>query len=32
MCGIAGYIGARSAQDVVLDGLRRLEYLSLIHI
>jgi len=26
MCGIAGYIGARSAQDVVLDGLRRLEY------
>ncbi|MBT9157565.1 MAG: Glutamine--fructose-6-phosphate aminotransferase (isomerizing) [Firmicutes bacterium] len=26
MCGIAGYIGARSAQEVVLDGLRRLEY------
>ncbi|MBS3873057.1 MAG: glutamine--fructose-6-phosphate transaminase (isomerizing) [Firmicutes bacterium] len=26
MCGIAGYVGARSAQDVVLDGLRRLEY------
>jgi glutamine---fructose-6-phosphate transaminase (isomerizing) len=26
MCGIVGYIGDRSALDVVLDGLRRLEY------
>ena len=26
MCGIVGYVGARQAQDVVLDGLRRLEY------
>ena len=26
MCGIIGYIGARSAQDVVLKGLKRLEY------
>jgi len=26
MCGIVGYIGARSAEDVLLDGLRRLEY------
>ena len=26
MCGIIGYIGARSAQDVVVKGLRRLEY------
>lgn len=26
MCGIVGYIGPRSAQDVVIDGLRRLEY------
>ena len=26
VCGIVGYVGARQAQDVVLDGLRRLEY------
>jgi glutamine---fructose-6-phosphate transaminase (isomerizing) len=26
MCGIVGYIGDQSALDVVLDGLRRLEY------
>ena len=26
MCGIVGYVGARQAQEVVLDGLRRLEY------
>jgi glutamine---fructose-6-phosphate transaminase (isomerizing) len=26
MCGIVGYVGSRQAQDVVLDGLRRLEY------
>jgi glucosamine--fructose-6-phosphate aminotransferase (isomerizing) len=26
MCGIVGYVGAQSALDVVLGGLRRLEY------
>ncbi|MET1072318.1 MAG: glutamine--fructose-6-phosphate transaminase (isomerizing) [Umezawaea sp.] len=26
MCGIVGYVGHRSALDVVLDGLRRMEY------
>ena len=26
MCGIVGYIGSRSAQDVLLSGLARLEY------
>lgn len=26
MCGIVGYIGARQATDVLLEGLRRLEY------
>ncbi|MFH1190327.1 MAG: glutamine--fructose-6-phosphate transaminase (isomerizing) [Candidatus Omnitrophota bacterium] len=26
MCGITGYVGARSAQDVLLKGLSRLEY------
>ncbi len=26
MCGIIGYIGAKSAQHVILEGLRRLEY------
>src|SRR4051812_22923919 len=26
MCGIVGYVGEKSAQDVVIDGLRRLEY------
>ncbi|MFP3392023.1 glutamine--fructose-6-phosphate transaminase (isomerizing) [Brevibacillus sp. SIMBA_040] len=26
MCGIVGYIGAKQAQDVVIGGLRKLEY------
>ena len=26
MCGIVGYVGGKSALDVVLEGLRRLEY------
>ena len=26
MCGIVGYIGKRNAQDVLLDGLEKLEY------
>ncbi|MGI8523363.1 MAG: glutamine--fructose-6-phosphate transaminase (isomerizing) [Nocardioides sp.] len=26
MCGIVGYVGQKQAQDVVLEGLRRLEY------
>ena len=26
MCGIVGYVGDRSAQEVVVEGLRRLEY------
>ena len=26
MCGIVGYVGARSAQQVLLDGLEKLEY------
>jgi len=26
MCGIVGYVGARPAQDFVIEGLRRLEY------
>jgi glutamine---fructose-6-phosphate transaminase (isomerizing) len=26
MCGIVGYVGSRQAQEVVIDGLRRLEY------
>lgn len=26
MCGIVGYIGSKSAAEVILDGLRRLEY------
>ena len=26
MCGIVGYIGPRNAAQVILDGLRRLEY------
>lgn len=26
MCGIIGYVGPRSAETVVLDGLRRMEY------
>jgi glucosamine--fructose-6-phosphate aminotransferase (isomerizing) len=26
MCGIVGYVGKRDAQDVLLSGLRRLEY------
>ena len=26
MCGIVGYVGDRSAQDVLISGLKRLEY------
>ena len=26
MCGIVGYVGERSALEVVIEGLRRLEY------
>ncbi|CAN5122642.1 MAG: glutamine--fructose-6-phosphate transaminase (isomerizing) [Nocardioides sp.] len=26
MCGIVGYVGTKPAQDVVIEGLRRLEY------
>ena len=26
MCGIVGYVGDKQAQDVVIEGLRRLEY------
>ncbi len=26
MCGIVGYVGSRQAQDVLVEGLRRLEY------
>jgi glucosamine--fructose-6-phosphate aminotransferase (isomerizing) len=26
MCGIVGYVGSQQARDVVIDGLRRLEY------
>ena len=26
MCGIVGYVGTRNAQDVLLDGLEKLEY------
>jgi glutamine---fructose-6-phosphate transaminase (isomerizing) len=26
VCGIVGYVGGKSAQDVVVEGLRRLEY------
>ena len=26
MCGIVGYVGSRPAQEIILDGLRKLEY------
>lgn len=26
MCGIVGYIGNNNAKDVLLEGLKRLEY------
>lgn len=26
MCGIVGYVGARNAQEIVIDGLEKLEY------
>ncbi|MDY0236156.1 MAG: glutamine--fructose-6-phosphate transaminase (isomerizing) [Gudongella sp.] len=26
MCGIVGYIGSKNAQDIILDGLEKLEY------
>ena len=26
MCGIVGYVGDRPAQDVLISGLKRLEY------
>ncbi len=26
MCGIIGYVGSRPAQEIILDGLKRLEY------
>ena len=26
MCGIVGYIGLRQAQQIVIDGVKRLEY------
>ena len=32
MCGIVGFTGAAQAAPILLDGLAKLEYLSLIHI
>jgi glucosamine--fructose-6-phosphate aminotransferase (isomerizing) len=26
MCGIVGYVGARNAVGIIVDGLKRLEY------
>jgi len=26
MCGIVGYVGKRAGKQIILDGLRRLEY------
>ena len=26
MCGIVGYLGSRQAQDILMSGLRKLEY------
>ena len=32
MCGIVGYVGKRNAQDVLLDGLEKLEYVADMNI
>ena len=32
MCGIVGYVGGQQAAPLLLEGLSRLEHLSLIHI
>ena len=32
MCGIIGYVGHQQVAPILLDGLARMEYLSLIHI
>ena len=26
MCGIVGYVGNKNAKDIVIDGLKKLEY------
>jgi len=26
MCGIVGYVGSRDASEIIMEGLRRLEY------
>lgn len=32
MCGIVGYVGNEAPQGIIIEGLKKLEYLSLIHI